>query len=127
MDTGSKGAIIGMTTATTVAEIYRGYMEGIAYEMLLNMEYLRDTGVRFKKLQASGGGAASSLWMQMKGAEYTDDRAPHGGLRYGGQRHDNRGGYRLLREPAGGRRANGERKRDLLPGPAAARAVHGNL
>ena len=60
-------------------------------------------------------------------AEYTDDRAPHGGLRYGGQRHDNRGGYRLLREPAGGRRANGERKRDLLPGPAAARAVHGNL
>ena len=37
------------------------------------------------------------------------------------------GGYRLLREPAGGRRANGERKRDLLPGPAAARAVHGNL
>lgn len=66
MDTGSKGAIIGMTTATTVAEIYRGCMEGIAYEMLLNMEYLRDTGVRFKKLQASGGGAASSLWMQMK-------------------------------------------------------------
>lgn len=63
MDTGSKGAIIGMTTATTVAEIYRGCMEGIAYEMLLNMEYLRDTGVRFKKLQASGGGAASSLWM----------------------------------------------------------------
>ena len=62
-----------------------------------------------------------------KRAEYTDDRAPHGGLRYGGQRHDNRGGYRLLREPAGGRRANGERKRDLLPGPAAARAVHGNL
>ena len=60
-------------------------------------------------------------------AEYTDDRAPHGGLRYGGQRHDNRGGYRLLREPAGGRCANGERKRDLLPGPAAARAVHGNL
>ena len=60
-------------------------------------------------------------------AEYTDDRAPHGGLRYGGQRHDNRGGYRLLRESAGGRRANGERKRDLLPGPAAARAVHGNL
>lgn len=66
MDTGSKGAIIGMTTATTVAEIYRGCMEGIAYEMLLNMEYLRDTDVRFKKLQASGGGAASSLWMQMK-------------------------------------------------------------
>ena len=60
-------------------------------------------------------------------AEYTDDRAPHGGLRYGGQRHDNRGGYRLLRESAGGRRANGERKRDLLPGLAAARAVHGNL
>lgn len=105
MDTGSKGAIIGMTTATTVAEIYRGCMEGIAYEMLLNMEYLRDTGVRFKKLQASRGrGGVQPVDADEGGrAEYTDDRAPHGGLRYGGQRHDNQGGYRLLREPAGGR------------------------
>lgn len=69
MDTGSKGAIIGMTTATTVAEIYRGCMEGIAYEMLLNMEYLRDTGVRFKKLQA-----AAAQMVREKETYYPDPR-----------------------------------------------------
>lgn len=33
MDTGSKGAILGLTTDTSVAEIYRGCMEGVVYEM----------------------------------------------------------------------------------------------
>ena len=29
MDTGSKGAVLGLTTATTTADIYRGCMEGV--------------------------------------------------------------------------------------------------
>lgn len=66
MDIGSKGAIIGLTTNTSVAEIYRGCMEGVAYEMYLNMQALRQSGVKFKKLHATGGGAHSSVWMQMK-------------------------------------------------------------
>ena len=66
MDTGSKGAIIGLTTETTVADIYRGCMEGVAYEMYLNMLALKDAGVHFTKVHATGGGARSSEWMQMK-------------------------------------------------------------
>lgn len=66
MDTGSKGAILGLTTATTGAEIYRACMEGVAYEMRLNYEALRDSGIRFEKLHATGGGARSKIWMQMK-------------------------------------------------------------
>lgn len=66
MDTGSKGAILGLTTATTAAEIYRGCMEGVAYEMYLNMQALKESGIRFKKLHATGGGARSGQWMQMK-------------------------------------------------------------
>ena len=66
MDTGSKGAILGLTTATTGAEIYRACMEGVAYEMRLNYEVLRDSGIRFEKLHATGGGARSKIWMQMK-------------------------------------------------------------
>lgn len=66
MDTGSKGVIIGMTTATTVADIYRGCMEGVVYEMYLNMEMLEGSGVSFTKLHATGGGAHSKEWMQMK-------------------------------------------------------------
>ena len=66
MDTGSKGAILGLTTATTAADIYRACMEGVAYEMRVNYEALRGSGIRFEKLNATGGGARSRLWMQMK-------------------------------------------------------------
>ena len=66
MDTESKGAVLGLTTATTAADIYRGCMEGVVYEMVLNLEYLKQSGTHFKKLHATGGGAHSQVWMQMK-------------------------------------------------------------
>ena len=56
MDTGAKGAILGLTTDTGTAEIYRGCMEGVAYEMVLNARALKDSGVHFEKLHATGGG-----------------------------------------------------------------------
>lgn len=66
MDTGSKGVILGLTAATTVSDIYRACMEGVVYEMLMNMEYLKGSGVNFESLNATGGGAKSRVWMQMK-------------------------------------------------------------
>lgn len=66
MDTGSKGAILGLTTASTVADIYRGCMEGVVYEMAVNLEWLKESGIHFDKLHATGGGAHSKEWMQMK-------------------------------------------------------------
>lgn len=66
MDTGSKGAILGLTTATTAADIYRGCMEGVVYEMYLNMQALNGSGIRFTRIHATGGGAHSTEWMQMK-------------------------------------------------------------
>lgn len=66
MDTGSKGAILGLTTATTSADIYRGCMEGVVYEMYLNRKKLTGSGIRFTRLHATGGGAHSGEWMQMK-------------------------------------------------------------
>ena len=41
-------------------------MEGVAYEMRLNYDALADSGIRFTKLHATGGGAKSQVWMQMK-------------------------------------------------------------
>ncbi len=66
MDSASKGAILGMTAATTAADIYRGCMEGVVYEMVLNAEWLAPSGIHFKHLRATGGGAHSEVWMQMK-------------------------------------------------------------
>ncbi len=66
MDTASKGAVIGLDMGSTVSDIYRACMEGVAYEMLLNMECLKGSGVHYKMLHATGGGAKSEFWMQMK-------------------------------------------------------------
>jgi xylulokinase len=66
MDTGSKGAVIGITTATTASDIYRGCMEGVVYEMRLNMQALQGSGIKFTRIHATGGGAHSAEWMQMK-------------------------------------------------------------
>ncbi len=66
MDTGSRGAILGLTVGTTLPEIYRACMEGVAYEMRLNYDALSDSGIRFTRLHATGGGAKSRVWMQMK-------------------------------------------------------------
>ncbi|MDO4649519.1 MAG: FGGY-family carbohydrate kinase [Eubacteriales bacterium] len=66
MDTGSKGAILGLTADTSAAEIYRACMEGVGYEMMLNMEYLGKSGTKFQMIHATGGGAKSAEWTQMK-------------------------------------------------------------
>ena len=66
MDSGSRGAIIGLTLATTARDIYLACMEAVAYEMRLNRERLAASGVRFDRLVATGGGAKSRLWTQMK-------------------------------------------------------------
>ena len=66
MDTGSKGAILGLTTDTNTADIYRACMEGVVYEMYLNIQALEGSGSRFTNMHATGGGAHSAVWMQMK-------------------------------------------------------------
>jgi xylulokinase len=41
-------------------------MEGITYEMMINIEKLADAGVQIMSLNASGGSSRSGVWLQMK-------------------------------------------------------------
>jgi xylulokinase len=66
MDVGAKGAVVGLTVGHTTADLYRAMMEGVVYEMMLNMEHLEAAGIHPKRLRATGGGASSKVWMQMK-------------------------------------------------------------
>lgn len=66
MDGGSKGAIVGLTLSHTQKDLYRAVMEGVCYEMRLNQELLAECGVTVAPLHATGGGAKSRVWMQMK-------------------------------------------------------------
>lgn len=66
MDAESKGAILGLDTSTTTKEIYKGCMEGVVYEMMINMDCVKAVHDGVKMLHATGGGARSAVWSQMK-------------------------------------------------------------
>ncbi|MCS6828613.1 MAG: FGGY family carbohydrate kinase [Caldilinea sp.] len=66
LDVHSKGAILGLTFATTKAEIVKAVLEGLTYELRLNLDLLRAAGVTIHELHAVGGGARSDLWLQIK-------------------------------------------------------------
>jgi len=62
----AKGTITGLTMSSTLNDIYRAVMEGLSYEMLYNIESLTTYGININSLRATGGGAKSPLWLQMK-------------------------------------------------------------
>lgn len=66
MDTGAKAAMIGLSLENTEKDIYKALMEGVAYEMMLNIENLDKYGIKPKMLYATGGGAFSPEWLQIK-------------------------------------------------------------
>ncbi len=66
MDTHSTAMFAGVTLATTKYDLCRAVMEGVAYEMEVNLELLNRYGIRPTRLLATGGGAKSAVWTQMK-------------------------------------------------------------
>jgi xylulokinase len=65
-DTASKGAILGLTFSTTRTDLAVAILEGLTYELRLNLDLLREGGVAIDVLRAIGGGARSRLWLQLK-------------------------------------------------------------
>ena len=66
MDNGSKAAIVGLTLENTAEDIYKAVMEGVTYEIMVNIEKLENVGIVPEKLYATGGGAYSDVWLQIK-------------------------------------------------------------
>ncbi len=65
-DTLSKGAVVGLTFATTKTDIAKAILDGLTMELLLNLEILKEGGIAINELRAIGGGAKSALWLQQK-------------------------------------------------------------
>ncbi|MBD3184192.1 hypothetical protein GF312_18045 [Candidatus Poribacteria bacterium] len=66
-DPESKGVISGITLATTRGQFVKSLIEGITYELRLNLETLENAaGVKIDRLRAMGGGARSKMWLQLK-------------------------------------------------------------
>ncbi|MEM1484034.1 FGGY-family carbohydrate kinase [Oscillospiraceae bacterium PP1C4] len=70
MDDASRGIIAGLSLDTTLPELYRAFMEGISFEMLVSLETLGSVGISIDTLRACGGGANSKVWLQMQSDIY---------------------------------------------------------
>ena len=70
MDGNPVGAAIGLNLATTRPQFLRAVLEGIAYEMKLNVDILLSAGVEVDEFRAIGGGAKSDFWLQLKADMY---------------------------------------------------------
>lgn len=66
MDMDAQGAIIGLNINTKPEDILKGILEGITFEIMINVERLENAGVIIDELIAVGGLAKSPTFMQLK-------------------------------------------------------------
>ncbi len=59
-------AVVGLRLSTTRGQLIRALLEGLSYEMKLNIELLAEAGIELEELRAVGGGAKSERWLQLK-------------------------------------------------------------
>ncbi len=59
-------AIVGLHLGTTRGEIVRALLEGLSFEIKLNIKLLAEAGIGLEELRAVGGGAKSERWLQIK-------------------------------------------------------------
>jgi len=65
-DTKTKGAVLGLHLSTKRGELIRALLEGVAFEMRLNLDILENSGHRIDTLRMVGGGAKSIVLAQLK-------------------------------------------------------------
>ncbi|MBN1400273.1 MAG: hypothetical protein JXA74_05530 [Anaerolineae bacterium] len=66
LDVDSKGALLGLTYGTTRGSVAKAILEGLTFELRVNLDILREGGIAVDELYAVGGGARSDLWLQLK-------------------------------------------------------------
>ncbi len=65
-DTKVPGCILGLRLSTKKGDMIRGLLEGVAFEMRLNLDILERAGCKIRELRTIGGGAKSDIWNQLK-------------------------------------------------------------
>ena len=65
-DLNAKGAMINLSTTTRDCDLYQSIMEGTAFEMRLNSEVVKKYAITVENTVATGGGANSKKWLQIK-------------------------------------------------------------
>ena len=66
MDNDATAMIVGLTLGTDKYTLYKALMEGTSYEMMLNFRLLQSVTGQINEVRATGGGATSDVWLQIK-------------------------------------------------------------
>lgn len=61
-----KGALLGLTLATTPLDIVQAFMESIAYDHINTLSVLAEENVKVGLIRATGGGTRSEWWTKLK-------------------------------------------------------------
>lgn len=62
----ARGALIGLTLATSPKDVIQAFMESIAYDLVNTFSLMADEGIEVKRIRITGGGARSAWWTQLK-------------------------------------------------------------
>lgn len=66
LDPLAKGVIIGLDLSVDKKRFVKAILEGICYELHLNVSRLAEAGIAIDRLRATGGGSKSAYWLQLK-------------------------------------------------------------
>ncbi|MGM0365372.1 MAG: FGGY-family carbohydrate kinase [Actinomycetota bacterium] len=66
MDSESRGIIAGLNLQVNKPRIARAIIQSSSFDLRLNVERLGQSGIKIDKLVATGGGAESEKWLQIK-------------------------------------------------------------
>jgi xylulokinase len=58
--------VSGLTLEATREDIYQALIEGLTYDLAVNVNRLGSLGIPLDSIRAVGGGSSSPLWMQTK-------------------------------------------------------------
>ncbi len=62
----AKAAFVGLTLETDKPTVTLGLLQGLTYELRINLDQMRELGMITTRLRNVGGGARSRRWVQMK-------------------------------------------------------------
>jgi len=65
LDPNARGVFFGLSAIHTKYDMLRAVMEGVVYALRQSLDVLRDMGISFSQIYATGGGGTSTLWRQM--------------------------------------------------------------
>ncbi|MDQ1279901.1 MAG: xylulokinase [Thermoproteota archaeon] len=66
----ARGAIVGLTLGHRKNDVIRAILEGISYQLRVELERSKERMARIKEIRAVGGGAKSPFWVQLKADVY---------------------------------------------------------